>query len=209
MDNYRILMVCTGNICRSPLMERLFVARLHDRLAPGEADRFRVSSSGTWAMTGEPIAAEAAATLEDLGGDPSGFAARELDASELAGTDLILTATREHRARVVAAEPEVADRTVTARQFARLLGPVTAAEIDRLAPGSDPVERMREIASAAFAQRGLVPIADEADDDVPDPYGRDRAAYLLAASLIDAALSVPLELLLTGSAAGDAEPGRQ
>jgi protein-tyrosine phosphatase len=199
VDGYRILMVCTGNICRSPLMERLFVARLSGALPPAEAARFSVSSAGTWAVSGEPMSAAAAETLVALGGDPCGFVAHDLDPATLAATDLILAAAREHRALVVSAEPRVADRTVTVRELARLLRPVPAGEIDRLALRGDPVDRMRALAAAAFANRGLVPLDDPNDDDVPDPYGRDHAAYLRAASLIDAALAVPLGLLLAGS----------
>jgi protein-tyrosine phosphatase len=199
VSGYRILMVCTGNICRSPLMERLLLARLRASLTVTEAARFAVSSAGTWALSGEPMSAEAAETLVALGGDPSGFAARDLDPSTLAGADLILTAAREHRGLVVGSEPRVADRTVTVREFARLLGPVTVDEVAQVARPGDAVERMRRIATAAFANRGLVPFDDPSEDDVPDPYGRDRASYLRAADLIDTALAVPLALLLADS----------
>lgn len=67
-------------------------------------------------------------------------------------------------------------------------------------------EHAARIAAAAFAQRGLVPLADPSADDVPDPYRKDREAYLRAASLIDAALAVPLALLLAG---GGSELGAQ
>jgi protein-tyrosine phosphatase len=107
---------------------------------------------------------------------------------------------------VVSSEPRVADRTVTVRELARLLGPVAAGEVDGLTRAADPVQRMRAIAAAAFAQRGLVPLADPSADDVPDPYRKDREAYLRAASLIDAALAVPLALLLAG---GGSELGAQ
>jgi protein-tyrosine phosphatase len=195
-DTYRILMVCTGNICRSPVMERLLVARLRGRLAAAEAARFVISSGGTWAMAGAPMSPEAAETLVDLGGDPAGFRGRDLDVSALTSTNLILTAAREHRALVVAAAPPVADRTLTLRQFARLLAPVTKRDIDARVSSDDPVERMSAIAAAAFEQRGLLPFDDEAQEDIPDPYRQERAAYLRAASQIDTALSVPLALLL-------------
>jgi protein-tyrosine phosphatase len=194
-STYRILMVCTGNVCRSPVMERLFVARLRARLPAVDAARFVVGSAGTWALVGEPMTNEAAETLIGLGGDPAGFAARELTAG-LLDVDLILTATREHRGRVVAEVPRASGRSVTAREFARLLGPVRPADIAAAAPGRDPVERMRAIAAAAFANRGRVPPAEPVDDDIADPYRRNRAAYARTAQEIDAALAVPLGLLL-------------
>jgi protein-tyrosine phosphatase len=193
-STYRILMVCTGNICRSPVMERLLVARLRERLGAQAAARFEIGSCGTWAMLGEQMSPEALATLVDLGGDGEGFTPRELTA-DLVGADLILTATREHRGRVVSEVPRAAARTLTLREFARLLGRVTAADIAAQAASDDPVDRMRAIVAAAFANRGLVPADDPADDDIADPYRRDRAAFTRAAREIDAALSVPLALL--------------
>lgn len=194
-DTYRILMVCTGNICRSPLMERLFVARLRAHLPPADAARFEVSSAGTWAMDGEPMSPDAAETLVSLGGDPSDFTGRDLSVEMIHDADLILTATREHGRLVVTSEPRAAGRTLTLREFARLLGPVTPSDIAGRVASNDPVERMTAIVAAALAQRGLVPVGDPADDDIADPYGRDRPAFVRAASEIDAALAVPLAVL--------------
>ncbi|MEO8284563.1 MAG: hypothetical protein ABI568_14370, partial [Pseudarthrobacter sp.] len=47
----RILTVCTGNICRSPVAERLLQAGL-EQVKPGA---FRVRSAGTRAMVGDPV----------------------------------------------------------------------------------------------------------------------------------------------------------
>jgi protein-tyrosine phosphatase len=194
---YRILMVCTGNICRSPVMERLMRARLREHLDPWAAGRFEISSAGTWAMVGSAMAPEAVETLVGLGGDPDGFAGRDLKPDMIDRADLILTATREHRGLAVTEVPRAASRTVTVREFARLLGPVTPADITRRAPTTDPVERMRAIAAAAFANRGLVRVANPSDDDIADPYGRARSSFERAAAEIDAALTVPLTLLFT------------
>jgi protein-tyrosine phosphatase len=194
---YRILMVCTGNICRSPVMERLLAARLRALLPADAAARFEIGSAGTWAMVGEAMSPEAATTLVGLGGDADGFVGRDLTA-ELIEADLILTATRAHRAQVVAEVPRAASRTLTLREFARLLGPVTADDVAQHAPSGDPVDRMRAITAAAFGNRGLVPVADPAEDDIADPYRRNQAAFERAAREIDAALQVPLALLAPG-----------
>jgi protein-tyrosine phosphatase len=192
---FHLLMVCTGNICRSPVMERLFLARLRDRLGAEAAARFVVASAGTWAMTGEPMAGEAAETLVSLGGDPSGFIARDLEVEMIAGADLILAATRDHRRVVVTTKPSAAGPTLTLREFARLLGPITPADVDARVTTDDPVERMTAIVALALSQRGLVPLGDPADDDIADPYRAPRSAYLRAASEIESALAVPLALL--------------
>jgi protein-tyrosine phosphatase len=194
-STYSILMVCTGNICRSPFMERLLIARLRAGLGEAEAARFDVSSCGSWGLVGEPMAPDAADTLVALGGDPAEFAGRALAAPLLEAADLILTATREHRGIVVTQLPRAASKTLALREFARLLGPVTPEEITA-AVGNDPVDRLREIARRAFGNRGLVPVVNPADDDIADPYGRSREWYDRAAEQIDASLQVLLDLLL-------------
>src|SRR6476620_12469959 len=70
----RILTVCTGNICRSPVAERLLQAGL-DRMKPGA---FEVESAGTRAMVGQPVQPSSADIIRSYGGTPEGFAARQL-----------------------------------------------------------------------------------------------------------------------------------
>lgn len=190
-DLYRVLFVCTGNICRSPFAERLLRLRLDNLLGP-EAKRIEVSSAGTHALVGEGMMPEAAETLLRAGGNPSGFEARELEREHLEASDLILGLTRAHRAAAVTLVPRASSRTVTVREYARLLTGVKRSDLEVAA---DPVERFRAVTAAAFGRRGFAPPRDPADDDVPDPFGGPMAGYERAAAMIDKALSVPLALL--------------
>ena len=76
-DVFRILHVCTGNVCRSPMAERLTRHGLAARLGGG-ATGMVVESAGTWGHEGAPMEAHAAAVLAEYGADPSGFTGREL-----------------------------------------------------------------------------------------------------------------------------------
>ncbi len=191
-DTYAILFVCTGNICRSPFAERLLRARLDARLGP-EAKRIEVASAGTYGLAGESMMPEASETLHRLGGTSDGFVARSLDAQQVEAADLILALAREHRGAVVTLVPRASARTLTLREYARLLGGVTAADLPPA--GGDPVERFRAITAAAFARRGYAPPRHPSDDDVPDPFGGPMSGYERAAAMIDKALGVPLALL--------------
>ena len=62
----RILTVCTGNICRSPVAERLLQAGLNQAVPGG----FVVASAGTRAMVGEPMQPISADIVRTFGGDP-------------------------------------------------------------------------------------------------------------------------------------------
>lgn len=192
MSTYNVLVVCTGNICRSPFAERLLRARLDERFGP-EAKLIEVSSAGTGALVGEPMMAESADTLRRYGGDPAGFVARALELEQIAAADLVLGLTRAHRSAAVTMMPRASAKTVTLREYARLLSGVSRADL--ASPGLDLADRFRAVTSAAFGRRGFAPPKDPSDDDVPDPFGGPMAAYEKAAALIDQALEVPLSLL--------------
>ncbi|MCA1711439.1 MAG: protein-tyrosine-phosphatase [Actinobacteria bacterium] len=187
---FRVLHVCTGNICRSPMAEHLMRAGLQERLG-ADADLFVVESAGTWGHTGSPMESYASSTLQRYGVDGSAFTARELVAEHVAAADLVLGATREHRAAAVVLHPRAAARTFTLREFARLTSAVDPAAL----PNGDPVERARALVKAAAANRGLVPPERPRDDDLDDPYQAPETAFAACGTLVHTSLQAPLDLL--------------
>lgn len=156
---FRVLVVCTGNLHRSPLAERLLTARLAS--SPGT---FEVSSAGTVGTTGAPMDPVAASLLVELGGEPRGALARRLTADHVEDSDLVLGAAAEHREAVVRLSPLWAlRRAFTLREFARLLRPEDAAGV------VDPAGRAAALVEGAAARRGNTGRSD--DDDVADPHG--------------------------------------
>jgi protein-tyrosine phosphatase len=99
-----VVFVCSGNICRSPVAEKVFRARLAEA---GLTDAVTVSSAGIgdW-HAGEPMDRRAASTLERAGYDTT-HTARRIDAEQL-GADLLVAATDDHVRELVAAgaDPE-------------------------------------------------------------------------------------------------------
>jgi protein-tyrosine phosphatase len=162
---FRVLFVCIGNVCRSPVGERLVASRL-------PVDRFEVSSAGVGAMVGYAMSRYAADELRSYGGDPTGFAARQLTPQIVEQSDLVLTATRELRSQVLAEVPAALRRTFTILEFAALAEHVegrTAAEVVKW----------------AGAHRSVVGTVEQ---DVPDPYRRGTEVHARAARTIDAAV---------------------
>jgi protein-tyrosine phosphatase len=190
MDVFRVLHVCTGNICRSPMAERLTVHGLRERIGVA-ADRFVVESAGTWGHGGSPMESFALSTLKAQGVDGDDFRARELVAEHVAGADLVLGATREHRAAAVVLHPRAAGRTFTLREFARLTAAVDPAQLT----ATDPVERARELVRAAAGRRGLVPPDHPKDDDLADPYQGPEHGFAVCGDLVRASLQRPLDLI--------------
>lgn len=120
---YRVMMVCTGNICRSPMAEIV----LRDKLTDAGLDsQCVVDSSGiSDEEVGNPIDARARKVLESagyVGGDVDQHIARQFTAQDLESHDLILTMTARHaaaarRLAVRAGRPDLAQRVVMFRSF--------------------------------------------------------------------------------------------
>ncbi|MFA6044514.1 MAG: Sua5/YciO/YrdC/YwlC family protein [Phycisphaerales bacterium] len=98
----RVVFVCSGNTCRSPVAEAIARHLLSNRPhAPGEAPvPVRVSSAGTSASVGMAMTPESAEALTEMDIDPGRHTSRQLQQEELAGADLVFVMTKQHR-RVV------------------------------------------------------------------------------------------------------------
>ena len=167
---FRILTVCTGNICRSPVVERLLAAELGDGV--------EVGSAGTRAMVGDPSDPGMVTHLNEAGRSADGFAARQLRPRHLREADLVLALTRAHRARIVEEVPAVLRRTFTLLEFARI---VSSPELPRTSADT-PAEALRGLVAVAARHRSLGVV--EHDDDVPDPYRQGAAALATSYRLI-------------------------
>ncbi len=97
----RVLYVCTGNTCRSPLAEA--VARAH---AAHSGLPLAVSSAGVAADEGAPASADARAVAAEAGLDLSHHRARALTRAMLLESDLVLTMSEAHAERARALAPE-------------------------------------------------------------------------------------------------------
>ena len=177
---FSVLVVCTGNICRSPLAEQLLRARFG---AAGMS--VIVRSAGTSALEGSDMTDEAAALVRQYGGTGGGHIARQLTSDLVADADLVLTATREHRHAVVALHPRAARYAYSLTQFARLVDAVDLETLDR--SGSDGLSALLDEVAAT---RGFAPPPEHPDlDDIADPYRLSQRVYDEAGRAIDAAVT--------------------
>jgi len=176
----RILIVCTGNVCRSPFIERMLQRRLADAAtAPGL--RTVVRSAGTAALTGQGMDPRAAAQTLANGADPAGFTARQLTATMVAEADLVLTATRSHRGDVASLHPKALAYTFTLRDFADLVRDLPVRETTALEMGTSPA---RYVVTQAAAQRGRKPPLNPEQADVVDPYRRSDEVFIRMAEQV-------------------------
>jgi len=180
----RILHICTGNICRSPMTERLMLARLTERFGSGGFD-VRIGSAGTYdGNAGSPMDGSAARVLRELGVAPDGFVARGLTVADVAAADLVLTATTAHRTAVLRLDPGARRRTFMLRELARLAREIRAVDL----PPGTPGQQLAALTERAAGLRASWPAASAADD-IHDPYGEPLDVFRRVAAEIDAALA--------------------
>ncbi|MGD8148913.1 low molecular weight phosphatase family protein [Ornithinimicrobium sp. Y1694] len=177
-----ILVVCTGNVCRSPMVERLLQAALDQRYGAGLVP---VSSAGTGALVGSAMDERSAELLAQLGGDDEGFTARAITEPIVAGAQLVLTATRDHRASVVRLHPRAMRRSFTVRELGLALAAVPEQE---LPTADDPLERLTEVAELGNRLRGAHLPATPEDLDLTDPFRQPDEVYRELRGQVEAAL---------------------
>lgn len=168
----RILTVCTGNICRSPVAERLFARHLS---AAGRDAIVR--SAGTWGGR-QPVSSYTMRASKAIGIDLSDHRSRQLTAALVAteGADLVVAMTRQHLREVVALDPEAWPRTFTLKQLARRAR-VVPAEIGGFAAWRQ---------ACAAGRRTADLMSPSPDDDIDDPYGGPFSTHGLMVAEIDA-----------------------
>jgi protein-tyrosine phosphatase len=198
-DPVRILAICTANVCRSPAIELLLRTAMARAGVP--ADDVVVSSAGADARDGSTRCARSrrllATHVED---DEATWTARShrLTVDDLHAADLVLTASREHRASIARLLPAARSHTFTLRQAARAAGEIAGGELPSvvpLPPAGDVRGRLRWLVAELDAVRG--PVGDPLDDDVPDPHvvgdaEHEPAMALMAAAVADLAALVRL-----------------
>ncbi|MCI4062405.1 phosphotyrosine protein phosphatase [Micromonospora sp. R77] len=191
MPPFTVLHVCMGNICRSPMAERLLLLAVRERLGRQGADPDRSdelvhshsAGTGGW-HAGEEMNPPAARQVISRGGDVTGFAARKLRSDLIDAADLVLTATADQQEYVVALRPDAASRTFVLGEFGRLLGLVDAAALPPVAADPDAVyaRGVALVAAADAARQGASPLPT---DDLDDPWGRGDQCFSRVADEIE------------------------
>lgn len=131
-----VMMVCVGNICRSPIAEVLL---------QHQQPQLKVFSSGIGALVGKPADPKSIELMEEKGIDLTKHSAQQISSVLVSASDLILTMEKRHIDAIQTKYPE---------------------------------------------SRGKVHLIGKWNDnqEIPDPYKKDKAAFISAAQLIESGL---------------------
>ena len=179
-----VLVVCTGNICRSPYIERLLA---HELGGTG----ITVSSAGTGALVGNPVDPGSVSLLTASGVNAQDFAARQITTDMVREADLVIGATREHLGPVVQLAPRALRYSFALTDLSDLLDEVSDHDID-VAAGDN---RVAKVAAAAISRRGTVNPRRPEESGIVDPFRRDTTVFTRMASQVGDSLPVIVEAL--------------
>ncbi|HLE57897.1 MAG TPA: low molecular weight protein-tyrosine-phosphatase [Rhodothermia bacterium] len=157
----RVLFVCLGNICRSPLAEGVFRKLVADR---GLSDRIDVDSAGTGGWhAGEPPDRRMRATAESRGVSLDGIRARQVKAADLAEFDYVFAMDRENLRDLRAIAARMNDQSLPGR--------VDESHLTRANDNSPQLFRTFD------------PV--KGDPDVPDPYYGESDGFTRVFEIVD------------------------
>ena len=172
----RVLVVCTGNVCRSPIAEGLIRAAFEARMI---RDVPEVTSAGTMGWTGSSADPASIQAAREYGIDISGHVARRLDPDEVARATVIIGMAIEHVDAVVSEAPEVRSRVFTLKELVRLVEALPPVERRGRDPVSNGVEEAEELRRGGFA-------GNPHDLEIADPLGMPFEAFRGVAGELDA-----------------------
>jgi protein-tyrosine phosphatase len=182
---FTVLHVCMGNICRSPMAERLMMLAACNVVGDKVDELLYVHSAGTggWHV-GAEMDGGAARQVRRRGGDPDGFSARKFHPEYVDSSDLILTATADQLRQVLSVRPDAAPRTFVLGEFGRLL---RGTDLDRLPPGTPDADAVYArglalVAAVEALRAGHPPLLG---DELDDPWGRSDLYFSRVADQIE------------------------
>jgi protein-tyrosine phosphatase len=165
-----VLMVCTANVCRSPMAEALLSRRLTELGLDAT-----VRSAGMLAG-GEPPRPEVIAAVAGYGLDVSAHRSRRMTPEDVERADLTLAMARENLRHAVVTAPAAWPRAFTLRELVR-----RGTKIDPRAPGESLAGWLARVHEGR--ERAAL-LGDSPDDDVADPIGGPLHAYTETAAVL-------------------------
>ncbi len=151
----KLIFVCTGNTCRSPMAEGLLKHLL------GPECGWDISSAGVRASNGFPASPGSTEALREKGIDISGHYSRRLTPEMIRKADLLVTMTRAHRDAILEISPESAGKVFLLKSFG--IAQCAADIYDPVGEALDVYRRVRDEIDAALPDLILYMMEERTD----------------------------------------------
>lgn len=109
----RVLFVCTGNTCRSPMAEALFQKKVREL---GSSGKISVRSAGIHKFKGMPVSPHALTVLAEYGIEYD-YEPQGVNPELIEWADLVLTMTEFHKYVAIAINPSIINKIFTLKEF--------------------------------------------------------------------------------------------
>ncbi|MFZ7119687.1 MAG: hypothetical protein ACOWWH_01875 [Eubacteriaceae bacterium] len=106
-----VLLVCTGNTCRSSMAEGILKYLIKDK-------QVHIKSAGTSVFMSEPANNKAIKVMEEMGFDISKHRSKPITEELIKESDIILTMTKAHKEKVINASPQAKEKVFTLKEYA-------------------------------------------------------------------------------------------
>ncbi len=121
---FRIVYVCTGNICRTPMAVALTYKKVQEEHLE---DVIEVDSVGVWAAEGTPASENTRKVCKEQGLDCSRHRAKGVDLYTIKTADLVLCMAEKHKRDLLAIFPHFKEKIFTLREFGNPNPPATTS----------------------------------------------------------------------------------
>ena len=172
--NMRVLFICTGNICRSPMGELLF--RTYT-----QGTSLEIGSAGTHSLVGHGIDPSSKALMYAVGIDSSQFRSTQLTQDIADNSDLILCFEPEQRHNIVIIAPTALPYTFTLTDFSNMCAYCAQ---HNMITGATIQERLQSVIDQSMQIRPMLPPSAT----IPDPYRKNFEAFRSVARVTNDAI---------------------